>query len=96
MAWHDEYPHFVYANVLLFDGKIYSWKVGSTQWQAPEQVTMHVRNFDKMDRMEVKTIAFAVNNTEEHNDAFDTKARKWYSQWEDHEEILGCSPNYSE
>ncbi|MFA5558662.1 MAG: hypothetical protein WDA59_04275 [Methanofastidiosum sp.] len=27
MHWSDEYPHSVYASVLLLDNKIESWKV---------------------------------------------------------------------
>lgn len=88
----NEYPHKVFASVLLLDGKIYDWKIKNTHWEDPNEITMRISDFDKIPRMEVKWTSFTVNNDEEHNRAFEEDAREWYKQWEVSEHVLYCSP----
>ncbi|MFE4571377.1 hypothetical protein [Paenibacillus chitinolyticus] len=92
MNWLDEYPHEVYASVLLLDGKIYNWKVGNYFWSHPMEAKIRMSDFDKFDRMEVKHTSFTVNNDFEHNLAFSLNAKQWYRQWEISEEHVGSAP----
>ncbi|UUV46038.1 hypothetical protein [Bacillus phage vB_BanS-Thrax3] len=90
--WVDTYPHDVYASVLLLDGKIYNWKIGNRYWESPFHVKMRYADFDKIDRMEVHHTSFTVNNSTEHSYAFEVLSRKWFKQWDIHEDRLGAPP----
>lgn len=88
----DKYPHKVYASVILLDDKIYKWKIGMNYWESAGQATLFIRSWDDFKRMESKYIAFEVNNPDEHEEAFSTKAPEWFAQWEAHEDIMGAPP----
>ncbi|UED72129.1 hypothetical protein [Brevibacillus sp. HD3.3A] len=88
--WSDTYPHNVYASVLLLDEKIYNYKVGGSYWKTPLEVKMRYSDFDKIDRMTVEHTYFEVNNSEEHNAAFEVLARDWFKKWEIHENHIGA------
>ena len=93
MAWHDKWPHKVYASVLLLDGKIETWKTGNP----PKKEPMEFSNYWKLDRMKDYTceyVGFEVNNDQEHDDAFRKLAPEWFRQWELAVDFHG-SPPYS-
>lgn|GEM_PF-2323813 len=91
MAWHDEYPHKVYASVLLLDGKIENWKIGGS----PKKHAGDWSNFWKLDRINDYTVQFTefvVNNDKEHNEAFEKLAPEWLKQWLIADDFVGSRP----
>jgi len=94
MHWSDTYPHELYANVLLLDGKIECWKTGSTKaegywpfksWWKPNR--LRLSNSDPheewtMGDYTVESKTWIVNNDQEHNDVFAIHSKEWYRQWE--------------
>lgn len=88
----NEYPHKVFASVLLLDGKIYNWKIKNTHWVDPQEVTMGYSDFDRIDRMEIKWTSFTVNNSFEHNLAFSYHAKEWFKQFEISEHHIYGAP----
>jgi hypothetical protein len=90
MAWHDEYPHSIFASVLLLDGKIENWKVGG-----------HIKGvsdfsgFWKMDRLndyKAEHKEFIANTSEEHNRIFSVDSAEWFRQWQVAEDYKGFIP----
>lgn len=78
--WHEQYPHMVYASVLLLDGKIENWKIGGYRKDVPLEWT----NYWKMDRIDdycCFSKAFEVNTPEEHNRVFNELGHEWFKQW---------------
>lgn len=94
MAWHDEWPHKVYASVLLLDGKIEDWKTGNPPKKEPGEFRAHWKR-DRMSDYTVEYVGFEVNNDQEHDDAFRKLAPQWFRQWELAEDLHG-SPPYSD
>ena len=95
MAWHDEYPHSVFASVLLLDGKIESWKIGNPAKKSP----MDFSAFWKLDRLEDYTSEFkefVVNNSEEHEEVFHFLGHEWFRQWPIAENFHGSKPYLEE
>jgi len=88
----NEYPHKVFASVLLLDGKIYNWKIKNSAWLHPSEVKMRYSDFDKIDRMEVKWTSFTVNDRFEHSLAFQYHAVEWFKQFEISEHKIGGAP----
>jgi hypothetical protein len=81
MAWFEEYPHKVYASVLLLDNKIENWKVGGHPKRDPGEFS----GFWKRDRLSdysSEYTEFIVNNEDEHRKAFEELAPEWFKQWE--------------
>jgi hypothetical protein len=80
VPWYEQWPHMVYASVLLLDGKIENWKVGGSKKDEPMAWTI----FWKMDRLtDYKAISkgFEVNTPDEHAKVFDELAPEWFKQW---------------
>jgi hypothetical protein len=80
VPWHEQYPHMVYASVLLLDDKIENWKIGGHKKDNPMEWT----NFWKMDRINDYTAeckGFEVNTPEEHEAVFIELAHEWFKQW---------------
>lgn len=93
MAWLDEYPHSIYANVLLNEeGKIINWRTGNYYWKEPGEAKMRLRDFNKLDKLSVQHTEFIVNNSKEHNEAFETKAVEWFKQFEIADDHIGSAP----
>lgn len=91
MAWHNEYPHKVYASVLLLDGKIENWKVSGNSKKMPGDWS----SFWKLDRLndyKVQFTEFVVNNAKEHNEVFEKLAPKWFGQWPIADDFVGSRP----
>ncbi|MDP4158201.1 MAG: hypothetical protein Q8911_00355 [Bacillota bacterium] len=91
MAWHDEYPHSVFASVLLLDGKIENWKIGGH----PKKHAGDWSNFWKLDRINDYTVEhteFIVNNQKEHNESFERLAPEWFKKWQIASEFIGSKP----
>lgn len=91
MAWHDEWPHKVYASVLLLDGRIEEWKIGNP----PKTEPLDFKAYWKRDRLadyRAEFTEFVVNNDQEHDDAFRKLAPEWFRQWELAEDFHGSPP----
>lgn len=87
MLWIDEYPHSVYASVLLLDNKIEAYKIGNH----PKNVLTFTAYW-KPDRLNDYTSdhkEFIVNNSKEHELAFTKLAREYFSQWEVADDFRG-------
>lgn len=92
--WNDEYPHDLYANVYLYEGKIIRWRVGPTL-RPPETVTwrgeipIHKIGEGLITHEYKKWI---VHDDKEHNAVFQKHATKWFKQWQMHENHRGGKP----
>lgn len=91
MGWLEEYPHNVYASVLLLDNKIMNYKIGNRAWKHPFDMTWRFPLPDNIDEYSVQSNCWEVNNSEEHNEAFNM-GREWMKQWEVHEDYKGFDP----
>ena len=81
MAWHDNYPHFVYQEVLLLNGKIIDWKISGSPKRSPIfwSFKFPIKK-EALGNMSVETNVIEVNNEKEHNDAFNNY--EWFKQFE--------------
>ncbi|MFX1570628.1 MAG: hypothetical protein ACFFCV_20000 [Promethearchaeota archaeon] len=78
MNWVDNYPHMIYANVLLLDGKIIDYKIGNKSWESPYDITIRGQiSFDNLGKCIVKNTSWKVNNQNEHNSIFNNEAKEW-------------------
>lgn len=95
MNWIDEYPHKLYTNVLLLDGKIECWKTGNTKtyenywpfkarWKSDRMSTTDKHGYVQMGLGDytIETKTWVVNNSQEHKDVFEINSKEWYRQWE--------------
>lgn len=78
----NTYPHRVFANAALLDGKIIDWKTGNWRW----------RNGQHLKPAVIRTKSFIVNNNEEHSKAFNVLAVKFYKQFPMHENFRAYRP----
>jgi hypothetical protein len=87
MHWSEEYPHKLYASVLLLDNKIENWKVSDR----PKEVLgfTHCWNWDRLNDYTGDIKEFEVNNGEEHEKVFTTLAPEWFKQWEHADDYKG-------
>jgi hypothetical protein len=92
----NEYPKDLYANAILFEGKIVRWSVGPSK-RTPETISWRgeIPNvFEKLHNglitSEHKKII--VNNEVENNHAFEVLAPQWFSQFEISEYNKGAKP----
>lgn len=93
MGWFDEYPHTLYASVLLNpSNKIENWKVGNRKWNHVFDMTWMFPLPDNIDLYKVETTSWEVNNSEEHEKVFTTLAKEWFKQWEYEENKMGFDP----
>jgi hypothetical protein len=85
----SEYPHKVYASVLLFDNKIVMWKVGSSYWSQPGVVSVKGRLPGHI--LEGRTVwkEFEVKDNYENNMVFQWHSKQWFKNWEIHEKHAG-------
>lgn len=91
MAWYDEYPHSVYASVLLLDGKIESWEIGNPPKKSPYDFSAYWKR-NRLNDYTSQYTEFVVNNDLEHNEAFEILAREWFKQWPIAEDFKGSKP----
>jgi hypothetical protein len=82
MAWHDEYPHSIFASVGLINNKITGWKTGD---RIIDINSSHYRGG------KIEWTEFIVNNQDEHNEAFNL-AHEWFKQWEIADNFRGNKP----
>lgn len=93
MGWSDEYPHKIYASVLLDEeGKIINWRTGNYYWKEPCEAKMRLRDYNKIDKLTVKHAEFTVNNDSEHNKAFEVNAIEFYKKFKVAKDHIGTTP----
>jgi hypothetical protein len=95
--WISTYPHEIIASVMLLDGKIYNYRIGEhpigdQPFGKLIRVKISEEEMEKEKLMEIETIAFEVNNVNEHRDIFNVIAREWFKTWEIHEDLVGNRP----
>jgi len=93
--WPDNYPHKIYASVLLLDGKIESWKVGQSAWRGIGSITAYWK-MDRINDYEVKSACWLVYNSKQHNQIFSTDSANWFKQWPVADDFYGAKPYYTE
>ena len=79
----NEYPHRVFASVVLLNGEIINWKTGNYRWtkESIRSARMPKIAFDNWDKLEIRSRSFVVKNTEQHNRAFCIEAKNFYKQF---------------
>jgi hypothetical protein len=88
----DEYPHKIYASVLLFDNKIVMWKVGPGYWSQPGVVSVKSKLPGHILEGETDYTSFTVTNDYEHERVFNFDSKLWFKNWDIHEEHAGVKP----
>lgn len=68
MSWYNMFPHTIYKQVLLMDGKLIDWKIGGNKKTVYDWSAILP---DINGEMEVKTIEIVCNNEAEHKEAFE-------------------------
>lgn len=96
MEWHDEYPHKLYASVLLDENnEILNWKVGNYFWREPADTRMTYEDLKKIDKLKTIYKEFVVNNNNEHNRVFYIDSKEWFKKFKISPKHYGAAP-YSE
>jgi hypothetical protein len=90
MAWHDEYPHSLFASVLLLDNKIENWKV--VNYPKKTLSFTHYWNLDRLNDYVSFNKEWIVNNDKEHNQVFEELAPEWFKQWELADNYMWAKP----
>ena len=68
MSWYNIFPHTMYRQALLMDGKLIDWRIGVTKKTVYDwSVLLCDINGD----MEIKTIEIECTNQAEHIEAFE-------------------------
>ena len=80
MAWHDEYPHSVWASVLLLDNKIENWKIGGHKRDVGTWT--HYWKRDRLGDYIVVNKEFTANNQEDHERIFERDGKDFINNWE--------------
>lgn len=91
--WVDEYPHSLYASVLLDEEeKILNWKVGNYYYKEPEMWKMYYSQFQRAKKFTVQFKEFIVDDSFEHNKVFEIDSKEWFKQFELAKDHIGASP----
>lgn len=86
--WSDQYPHDLYASVLLLDGKIESWKVVNYPKRSPGEFQA-IWKRGRLNDYTTENMKWVVSNNKEHNDVFSVHAPEWFRQWPHAEDYVG-------
>lgn len=93
MAWHDEYPHKLYASVLLDENnEILNWKVGNYFWKEPSEAKMTYEDAKKIEKFETAYKEFTVNTDEEHIKVFEVDSKEWFKNFKISPRHYGSAP----
>ena len=85
-----EYPKKLYANVLLFDDKIISFKTGTKNWEGSKfwescQPLWFINEDNFENRLKSEVFSKIVNSNEENNIFFRVISKEFYKMFEIHE-----------
>lgn len=85
------YPKKLHANVLLFDGKIINWKVGTTCWNDDawimyRQPAIVCKHYLHPERFSADVFTMAVFNDNQRNYFFRTVAEEFMRMYDIHEQ----------
>ncbi|HEX2868659.1 MAG TPA: hypothetical protein VHO03_16585 [Ignavibacteriales bacterium] len=78
----NKYPHRIFANALLHEGKIIDWKTGSTRWEL----------LSYNPKVSLRTKSFVVKNDKEHSRVFNKDSEKFYRKFPIHPNFKGFMP----
>lgn len=79
-----KYPREIYCSVLLVEGKIVDYKIGTTYWFDKGLVTLRGQiSWEDYQRAEVKYTSWIVNNDFENGEVFGRLAPEWMEQFKD-------------
>ena len=90
----NEYPHRIFASVVLLDGKIISWKVVNYRW-TKENIGRYNHPYlvyANYTKIKIRTKSFIANNTDQHNKIFQHTVKKFFKQFKIHEKFDGIKP----
>ena len=85
-----EYPKKLYANVLLFDDKIISFKTGTTDWEGTKfwssrQPIWIIDEDNFENRLKSEVFSKIINSNEENEIFFRVISKEFYKMFEIHE-----------
>ena len=80
----NEYPHRVFASVILVDGKIVSWRTGNTRWTKDNYSSSNQPLIVYRNKITIRSRSFMVKNREQHNNAFEILTKRFYRQFDLH------------
>jgi hypothetical protein len=82
------YPRIIHISVLLYEDKIWNWKVSPNKKETPSDWTMRYSDFSKIPKMACEHTSFEVTNMEANNYIFSELAPEWFRKWEVHPESI--------
>ena len=90
----DEYPHRVFANVILVDNKIVRYQIGNYRYTKNSIWCHHQPRIvaENEEKIQIRSRSFLVHNRKEHNKAFEKDAVKFMKKYEIHENYEGSKP----
>lgn len=87
--WCDSWLHTIVASVILKDNKIMQWKVGQNRLKDKYNIEGLIKAHPEYSFQEKE---WDVHNITGHNKVFSKYSKKWFRQWELHEDFVGDSP----
>lgn len=90
----NKFPHRVFVSVILLKNKIVNWKVGNLRWTKDtwhfsRQPGVVIKNEKKI---KIFSRSFLVNNSQEHNKAFEVRAKQFLKKFKIHPKYIGMRP----
>jgi hypothetical protein len=87
--WCDTWSHVIVASVILKDNKIKHWEVSGNPLKDKYNIGALIKEHPEYSYQEKEWTVF---NDLGHNKVFSEHSRKWFKQWELHEDCKGSSP----
>lgn len=87
----NTYPETLYANVLLYQGKIINWNIGANELSLGT-ITSPYPIYTDHETVTVETQSFIAHDDREYHEILETTAPKWIRNWEFHDMFTGVIP----
>lgn len=84
--WLDTYPHEVYVSAVLYEGKLFDYKIGQHKLTHVNGVYMKISDIYVTKDITIELKSFTVNNSNEHDDVFTKHAREFLNKYKVHPE----------
>lgn len=76
--WINTYPHTIYANVLMLDGKIIDYSIGEHCWNSINDITLRGQvTLDELMKCNIKHKSWEANTQIEHSNIMSYDAPGW-------------------
>lgn len=84
--WINTYPHEVHVSAVVYEGKLFDYKIGQHKLTSANNLYMKISDFPKTKDMTIEVRSFTANNQKEHDDVFIKHSREFLNKYEIHPE----------